>query len=419
MQPCHSPCVRACPVEVDDSTFAELIDKKGMKLPAPAMEPERPMGEPEGEPGCLDTPNGVHGDSPAVIKRNPSPLLDVDGKPGSVFNGSCCGYCIRKAGMCMMILSAVGLNLTVITALSESWKPASSTSSSNSNKSFRVPVKFPLESSTSIMKVSSNLTPMNAVPAKASKAGPKAEVRKTSIKNTKAAKVEKAPASSAQLPPQVAFVKQEIKQDKKPAPKAVSVDFAAPPSSDSPIAGFGLGDAPISSRKSSQSAANDDQENGAERHGEFLIKMMAPEDESDEDGNKDDNSKDSDAKASVEDPEVTERQKLQDMLHEAEEDHHNEIHKGSLLKPEITPEPTAHPSMNSHARLQAPEDENEGGVIARWGSVVKTKFGLTEQQGNSPAASHDRSEGTQDKPAQAIPLWEAARLKLPSLKSFR
>lgn len=408
MQPC-SPIVRACPVDFDDSTFADLIDKKGAKFAAPTapMEPERPMGEPEGEPGCSDTPKGGHSDLTAVVKHNPTPLLDVDGKPRSVFSTNCWGSCIRKAGMCMMILSAVGLNLTVIAALSESWKPASS----SPNGRFRVPVKFPVESGTPIMKVSSKLTPMNPMPAKASKAESKTGTRLTSIKSNKAQsiKAEKAPAPPSQLPQQVAFVMQEVKQDTK---KATSVDFTAPASSDSLSAGFGLGDAPSaflprSLLKSSGSEQNDDQENGAERHGEFLIKMMAPEDEPDVDSTNDDEN----SEASKEHSETAARKKLEDMLHEAEEDHRNEIHKGSLLKPEITPEPTAHPSMNSHARLQTYEaDENEGGVIARWGSALKTKHGDSEQQGNSPDATSVRPLSEKDE-SNAPTLWETVVLR--------
>merc|ERR1719487_1535940 len=188
------PCVRACPVEVDDSTFAQLINAKGMKLSGPTstMESTQPMGEPEGEPGCRDAPT----------KQNPTPLLDIDGKPGSVFVG-CGGTCIRRAGMCMMVLSAIALNLTVIAALSQSWKSDADTRPQKINKKFRVPVKFPVESSTSIMRVSSDLTPISPTPAKASKAEAKQLSNKSA--NSKPPKAEKAPAPLAiKLPPQVA-----------------------------------------------------------------------------------------------------------------------------------------------------------------------------------------------------------------------
>lgn len=416
------PCVRACPVEVDDSTFADLIDQKGAKLSSPTtvMGPPRPIGEPEGEPGCGDAPLKL---SPgcSAMKPNSSPLLNIDGKPGSVFSQSFFARCVRKAGMCMMILSAVGLNFTVLLALSQSWQPAADTNSQTNNvKVFRRPVKFPVESSTvqMPMRVSSKLTPMiqatNPEPAKASKGEAKAEAKLTSKKNTKTdpATKENAPAQKAipQPPPQVAFVKQESKVDKKAMP-----EVAAAPPPDSPSAGLGLGDAPISSRSLLKSQPSSE-ESHAERHGEFLIKMMAPDDEvQDDDTDADEEKKPAVDKAVEKEATQSEQKKLEDMLHEAEQEHLNDIHKASLLKPELTPEPTAHP-LGTHSRLQTPEDDNEGGVVARWGSMFKKKFGSSQNPGTTAPSNVQAASSA----APAIPLWEAARLKLPSpAKIFR
>lgn len=104
-----------CPPEVDDSTFSDLMLTRAEPVPVTNNSKGRfiePEGEPEGEVIWASKPSW--GQSLMTVPMKKPAILGTTNLPNL----------IRKTGMCMMILSALALNLTVIGALLKSHQTA-------------------------------------------------------------------------------------------------------------------------------------------------------------------------------------------------------------------------------------------------------------------------------------------------------
>eukprot|EP00746_Dinoflagellata_sp_MGD_P002376 gnl/MRDRNA2_/MRDRNA2_104621_c0_seq1.p1 gnl/MRDRNA2_/MRDRNA2_104621_c0~~gnl/MRDRNA2_/MRDRNA2_104621_c0_seq1.p1 ORF type:complete len:405 (+),score=126.10 gnl/MRDRNA2_/MRDRNA2_104621_c0_seq1:117-1331(+) len=147
--------VRLCPPEIDDATFDNLMQTRNAPIPVSSSKPR--CVEPEGEP-----------DSEVVWASKPSWGQSIPMKRPAFLGSANVPNLIRKVGMCMMMLSAVALNLTVIGALVKSQQaPAVATTPSAKPKSAVVrpevfKVKVPLMNATA--KAKAQVVPETAAP---------------------------------------------------------------------------------------------------------------------------------------------------------------------------------------------------------------------------------------------------------------